>query len=597
MNFRQGITVWKTAFALGGRSTWRWGVLGMVAGLAAFGFDVLFAITLQRFFVSIGLVQGGGETAVLGAIGSGTEEAALFLLAGLLRAGLAWVNNVATGISQVAFESAARQKIVQWALWEGRTSSGRVATLFNDVVVHSGGAVSTSYYLLGRLLMIAAAFLTLLTYSAFLTGIVALILVAALPLHRQIDRRISGASTTIQRSLAATSDRLMQGVKNSIFLHIHGMFGKEVVGQHRLVGQYERASRRYYGLASARAIVPQMLGLFVVVVIAIKGAGVFTENKADLVAYLYLVMRFFQALSDAARVTANIRGTWPRLEVLTDWHVAEFAPATARMDAALSESRTRPAVPDFVGLRLEDVSFSWGDAGKVLNRASIDFPAGSATVILGPSGAGKTTLLLLLSRLVAPDQGRVIATLPDGAHDLADVRQKVLSATAYVGPDPFVISGSIRDFMRYGQDRETGDDEMHHALKQAHCEFVPALPGGLDYQISEQGAGLSAGQKQRLAIARALLRRPRLLLLDEATSNLDAGSEQAIIDAVRGLHGMVTVVAVTHREALRAIADTILIVEGGGSVRLEPDAGAGAAMAANPSLRSDGTEGSGIEQP
>ena len=151
-------------------------------------------------------------------------------------------------------------------------------------------------------------------------------------------------------------------------------------------------------------------------------------------------------------------------------------------------------------------------------------------------------------------------------HDLKDARQQLLSVTAYVGPDPFMISGTIRDFLMFGQRHEISDAQLFEALEQAHCEFVKNLPDKLEHRIAEQGAGLSAGQKQRLSIARALLRKPRLLLLDEATSNLDNESEHAIIDTVQSLRGSVTIVAVTHREALKAVADTILNFEGNGRV-------------------------------
>lgn len=565
---RMDFSVWTAAYRLGGRSTRRWGALAIATGLIAFGFDFLFAISLQRFFISIGLIHGGNAAVLFGPLHSLFFEAACFLGIGVCRSLIIWSNSVATGISQVAFESDARRKICQWALWEGSTSTGRVSTLFNDVVLCSGAAVSTSYYLIGRILMIAASMATLFYYSLALTGVVVLLLVVASPLHRLLDGRITRASATIQQSLSNVSDRLMRGVKNSVFLHIHGILGPEIGGQHRLIGSYERSSRRYYALASARGIVPQILGLLVVVLIATQASGVFTENKGDLVAYLYLVMRFFQTLSDAARVTANIRGNWPRLAVLVDWHNREFRPEQGRMSADIGEGAARLAAPDRVALSLENVSYSWAAGNPILANVSLEFPAGSSTVVLGPSGVGKTTLLLLLCRLVAPQGGRIMANFSGSDHDLEDVRQQILSVSAYVGPDPFVISGSIRDFLMYGQRREISDAQLREALEQAHCDFVGALPEGLDHRMAEQGAGLSAGQKQRLSIARALLRQPRLLLLDEATSNLDHESERAIVDTVQSLRGAVTVVAVTHREALQAVADTILKFEGNGCVRV-----------------------------
>lgn len=285
----------------------------------------------------------------------------MFVFAGVCRSLITWLNSVATGISQVAFESSARRKISQWALWEGSTSTGRVSTLFNDIVLCSAAAMSTVHYFVGRVLMLVASLLTLLYYSPALTGVVLLLLVVATPLHRRLDKSITRASGTIQQSLSGVSDRLMRGVKNSIFLHIHGILGPEVSGQNRLIGNYERSSRQYYALASARGVLPQVLGILVVALIATQGSGVFSENKGDLVAYLYLVMRFFQTLSDTARVTANIRGNWPRLNILANWYRDDYSPGRSRMDRDTEAGHESVVRPDSVGFSLQDVSYSWSE--------------------------------------------------------------------------------------------------------------------------------------------------------------------------------------------------------------------------------------------
>lgn len=566
---RKDFSTWGAAYAVGGQSANRWGGLSVVTGLLAFGFDFLFAISLQRFLGAIGLISPGDGLdglPFLGPVQSTYFEAVFFLAIGICRSLVVWANSVSTGVCQVAFEANAKRKVSQWALCDGSAATGRVANLFNDIVLCSGAAVSTSYYLLGRVLMVIAAIATLFYYSEILTAFLMIVLVVASPLHRYLDRRITFASKNIQQALANVSDRLMTGVKNSIFLHIHGILGKEVSEQRKLVSRYERSSREYYSLSSSRSVVPQILGIIVVVIIAVQGSESFASSKGDLVAYLYLVMRFFQTLSDAARVTANIRGNWPRLKLLVDWHDSEYSRVHKKMETELSEEGRVSDVPQSVGLSLRGVSYSWPDGEKVLDQVNLDFPAGSSTVVLGPSGTGKTTLLLLLCRILEPTNGQVLVNLSGVTMPIEEARDELLSTASYVGPDPFMISGTIREFLMFGQNKELDDIDFLEALKQAHCDFVCSLPEGLEHRLAEQGGGLSAGQKQRLSIARALLRKPRLLLLDEATSNLDADSEQAIIDTVRSLHGTVTVVSVTHRDALREVADTIIQFEGNGKL-------------------------------
>lgn len=563
---KQDFSVWGGAYRIGGQSANRWGLLSVVTGLLAFGFDFLFAISLQRFLGSIDLIPAGEGFAFLGPVHSVYFEAAFFLTIGVCRSLIVWANSVSTGVCQVAFEANSRRKVSSWALFDGSAATGRVANLFNDIVLCSGAAVSTSYYLLGRVLMIVASIVTLFYYSASLTVFVLTVLVLVSPLHRYLDKRITGASKNIQQALANVSDRLMRGVKNSIFLHIHGILGKEVSEQRRLVSKYERSSREYYSLASSRSVVPQVLGIGVVVLISTQGSQNFASNKGDLVTYLYLVMRFFQTLSDAARVTANIRGNWPRLSLLVDWHTKEFISSYSKMEIEFSQEGTVSSDPESVGLSLKEVSYSWPDGQEVLDRVTLEFPAGSSTVIIGPSGTGKTTLLLLLCSIVEPTNGQIFVNLSGRSSRMEEARQQLLSAASYVGPDPFMISGSIREFLMFGQKGALEDADLLEALKQANCDFISNLPEGLEHKLAEQGGGLSAGQKQRLSIARALLRKPRLLLLDEATSNLDAESEQAIIETVKSLNGIVTVVSVTHRDALREVADNIIQFEGNGKL-------------------------------
>jgi ABC-type bacteriocin/lantibiotic exporter with double-glycine peptidase domain len=121
---------------------------------------------------------------------------------------------------------------------------------------------------------------------------------------------------------------------------------------------------------------------------------------------------------------------------------------------------------------------------------------------------------------------------------------------------PVIISGTVRDNLLYGNATHLIEEsDFDEALKLSGCSFVKNLPGNLSYELTEQGEGLSAGQKQRLALARALLRKPKVLILDEATSNLDAATESALVDTLIELKSYITIVAVTHRDALLKIAD------------------------------------------
>jgi ABC-type bacteriocin/lantibiotic exporter with double-glycine peptidase domain len=212
-------------------------------------------------------------------------------------------------------------------------------------------------------------------------------------------------------------------------------------------------------------------------------------------------------------------------------------------------------------LKLEEVTFSYeGKREAALREIHLEIPSGSSLAIVGESGAGKTTLLALLAGLYRPTSGRVLV---DG-RDLKDIppRQfrKHLGA---VFEKPHLFGVTLEENLRTGFPG-AGSDEIRRALRSACLEeFVDSLPLGFATPLGEGGTRLSAGQAQRIAIARALVRNPRILLLDEATSNLDAHTEAALREALRAQSRGRTTVFVTHRLASSMEADRIIVLEKG----------------------------------
>ncbi len=225
----------------------------------------------------------------------------------------------------------------------------------------------------------------------------------------------------------------------------------------------------------------------------------------------------------------------------------------------LSELAQEEDVPDVrlegaPGIRLEELGFAYeGAAGKVFGGLSFDFAPGSFTAIRGATGAGKSTLAMVIMNLLRPTEGSVTLydpPTPSGAGTLCNFM--------YVPQGNSLLSGTIRENLRLAAP-DADDGQLFEALHAACADFVKDLPEGLDTVCAEVGRGLSEGQAQRIAIARALLRPGGILILDEATSALDAETESRLLENLAAFcRGRKTVLCITHREAAVGYADAEL---------------------------------------
>ena len=213
-------------------------------------------------------------------------------------------------------------------------------------------------------------------------------------------------------------------------------------------------------------------------------------------------------------------------------------------------------------IELSGVSFTYpGQNSPTLSKVDLKVARGQSIAIVGPSGAGKTTLVDVLLGLLEPNAGEVLIS---GVFPRKAI-ESWAGAIAYVPQNVAIVNGTIRENITLGYSVGSEFDLfVHEALKLAQLtELVEGLPNGLDTNVGERGTKLSGGQRQRLGIARALFTNPKLLVLDEATSSLDGQTESDISEAVRSLHGQVTVVLIAHRLSTVRTADQVLYLEGG----------------------------------
>lgn len=289
----------------------------------------------------------------------------------------------------------------------------------------------------------------------------------------------------------------------------------------------------------------------------VLGVGGYLVIEGDitlgtLVAFVGLLPSFFQPITALATVGQTVQkasGAMERVrEVLEEPIEIEERPGATALEPLAGE------------IRFERVTFGYEPGRPVLHTLDLTIPAGSHVAIVGPSGSGKSTIVNLLLRFWDPDEGRVLF---DGS-DLRDATLVSLRGqTALVFQDTFVFDTTVRENIGIGREGAS-DAEIAAAARAARLDdWVESLPARFDTVLGERGVRMSGGQRQRLALARALLRNPSILVLDEATSALDPQTEREILDTLLTLTRGRTTVSITHRLSLAATADRVLVLDNG----------------------------------
>ncbi len=241
----------------------------------------------------------------------------------------------------------------------------------------------------------------------------------------------------------------------------------------------------------------------------------------------------------------------PVQEIISDLAIRPFA----------TDERLGP-LPFEKAVRLEGVSFRYsGASSDALQEVNLEILAGEVVGICGPTGGGKTTLVDLLTGLLHPTRGQITV---DGV-DLSGAAGRWFLNLGVVPQMVFLVDDTLRRNIALGvDDADIDETAVRDAVELAQLnEFVASLPSGLDAQVGELGVRISGGERQRLAIARALYRRPRVLVFDEGTSALDNATESRLIEAIDRLRGDRTIILVAHRLSTVGRSDRVLFVEGG----------------------------------
>ena len=416
-----------------------------------------------------------------------------------------------------------------------------------DVRVVSSVFAGSLPNLAGTALQFVAAFFFLISLDARLALLIVIIVPAGLLVGKFITGRIRKLTLDIRKSDSQVQSHLQESLQHITLLQslehtdssasaLDGL-QTELYGNELRRTKFSIISRICMSLALQAGHVLAFLW-------GVVGISHGTVTYGMMTAFLQLVGQIQRPLVEMSSQIPSIIHATASIDRLME------------LESLPREAEVEPRFMDgLAGIRIEDVSFAYPDSSReVLHDFSFDFRPGSRTAIVGPTGVGKSTLIRIMLSLLRPQKGNVTVY---SSSDKAQASPATRCNLVYVPQGNSLFSGTVRDNLLMGNP-EAYEDQLCDVLRIAAADFVFDLPSGLDTQCFESGAGLSEGQAQRIAIARALLRPGSILLLDEFSSALDAETETVLLERLTSRLPDHTMIFITHREKVIDYCDSVL---------------------------------------
>ena len=484
-----------------------------------------------------------------------------FLLAGLLNWGLTYAQTYLTGWVGERILADLRNRLfdhlqgLSLGFFERNRAGVIISRLTNDVEAIDQLVTDGVTSLVQNTLTLVGTAILLFVLDWRL-ALATLLVIPFMSIATVIFRKRSGrAYAAVRERLGLVTATLAEDIAGMRVVHSFTRERASMRNFHEVTERYRDANMETVILNGIYFPFVDLLSSIALAVVLGYGGHLYF-NGAVTLGTLFAFMLYVQNFFDPVQQLSQLYGT--------------FLSATAALDKIVDVLDQEPEVTDRPGavelppvegnVAFENVRFGYGDGPEVLHGLTLDVPAGTTVALVGHTGAGKSTIAKLLARFYDPRKGRITI---DG-HDLRDVTQASLRHQLGIVPqEGFLFAGTVRENIAFGRPDADPEDVVRAAETIGANDFILRLEDGYETQLQERGTRLSLGQRQLVALARALLADPRILILDEATSSVDIGTERKIERALRTLLAGRTAFVIAHRLSTIRDADLIVVLEHG----------------------------------
>jgi ABC-type multidrug transport system fused ATPase/permease subunit len=558
-----GLTFYQDLFQVTGPKVRKHLYVSILVGMLSFAMETLSIIVLQGFVVSLGIMSKG--QALIPAwypVDIVFASVALITL-GIIRSIVVYLRSISKVVSGNVFMREQRSKLFAYGMqFANIESTQSLINNFSETIYKSSGFVSTVSNLIIAIVSASLLLLACLNLAPFETlfGIIGTVILLV-PFYF-ITRNVNELGKRSAQEIQSVSTTLVTSFKNYFFLKLSNMTESAQYQMDGHLREYELINNKYASVSSLKSAFPYFLGTVVVAIVTLVSFKFYNTESIVLLNFFFLFSRAGNNLSEINSGMVTLRFNHVYVEKLISLRKKIDSFQLLKPDLI----KTQKADWAFQSLVLKSVDYSYSDELLVIENLDFELSRGEILLIKGESGVGKSTLISVILGINKPKRGEIL--LNGKADD--QYLEKISAIVGYVGPEPYLITGTVRENLIYGLGKEEAaqvvDQQLWEALEMAQISsLILSFTNKLDEVLNEH-VQISTGQRQRLSIARAFVKRPQILIFDEATANLDKTTEKKIIEQLIKLSSKGTAnILISHKDSFNSISDKNILMEKGSS--------------------------------